>query len=83
MGKRRVREAGDGMKLRERYSDLSRKWPEVEQRAWDRIAESHALRQNRRGADEPLRQFPSWNCCDMLLPSCFFLCPICGREHHL
>jgi len=25
----------------------------------------------------------SWRCCNMVLPTSFFLCPICGREQDM
>ena len=32
---------------------------------------------------EKLAGSAKWTCCDMELPSTFYLCPICGKEREL
>ena len=32
---------------------------------------------------EKLASSEEWTCCDMKLPSTFYICPICGKERDL
>ncbi len=71
------------MTLGERYRDLSRRWPAVERWDRDKITDSHDRRPSRVVAVESPQHTLVWHCCDMQIPDCFYLCPICGRENYL